>query len=159
MVVGVLLVIGGATGSSDATNAAFEAQINRMIALYELEDCITRTGFVDAARVSGHLFACDAVVLPFRDGVSFRRGSLLAALAHGRAVITTQSREAMPELVDGLNIRLVPPESAPAIVLAVTELLDAPQLRARLEQGARELAASFSWDLIASRTLAFYRSV
>jgi glycosyltransferase involved in cell wall biosynthesis len=84
---------------------------------------------------------------------------LLAALAHGRAVITTQPRERLSELIDGVNMRLVPPESAPAIALAVTELLAAPELRARLEQGACELAASFTWDVIASRTLAFYRSV
>jgi glycosyltransferase involved in cell wall biosynthesis len=103
--------------------------------------------------------ACDVVVLPYRDGVSFRRGSLMAALAHGCAVISTEPSRALPELKDGENIRLVPPESAPALVLAVTELLHAPELRARLGQGARKLAGAFRWDAIAGRTSEFYRSI
>jgi glycosyltransferase involved in cell wall biosynthesis len=84
---------------------------------------------------------------------------LLAALAHGCAVISTEPARKLPELKDGDNIRLVPPGSAPALVLAVTELLHAPELRARLGQGARKLASAFGWDAIAGRTLDFYRSI
>jgi glycosyltransferase involved in cell wall biosynthesis len=154
-----LLLIGGPTGASDASNAAFQAQIERQIKRYDLERRIIRTGFIEAEQVSGHLLASDVVVLPYRDGVSYRRGSLQAALAHGCAVITTEPAERLPELRDGDNIRLVPPESAPALVLAITELLQAPALRARLGQGARELASDFSWDTIAARTLGFYQSL
>jgi glycosyltransferase involved in cell wall biosynthesis len=154
-----LLLIGGQTGSSDATNAEFEAKVEKMIRRYDLGDHILRTGFVEAAQVSGHLLASDVVVLPYRDGVSFRRGSLMAALAHGCAIITTEPQTAMPEALDGVNLRLVPPGSPQALVLAITGLLDAPALRARLGQGASELAASFDWDAIARRTLDFYRSI
>ncbi len=154
-----LLLIGGQTGSSDETNAAFEAKVEKMIGRYDLTDHILRTGFVDAAKVSAHLMACDAVVLPYRDGVSFRRGSLMAALAHGCAIITTEPQSVMPELRDGVNLRLVPPDSAQALVLAITGLLDAPALRGRLGQGARELAGGFGWDSIARRTLDFFQSV
>jgi len=154
-----LALIGGQTGTSDATNAAFSAEIEKLIARYDLSDRILHTGFVDAPEVSAHLMACDAVVLPYRDGVSFRRGSFMAALAHGCPVITTHPATPLPELRDGVNVRLVPPESATALVLAVTELLDAPELRARLGLGARELSALFSWETIAKRTLEFYQSV
>jgi glycosyltransferase involved in cell wall biosynthesis len=154
-----LLLIGGQTGASDATDAVFEAQLQRLITRYDLDRRIIRTGFVETPIVSGHLMACDVVVLPYRDGVSFRRGSLMAALAHGCAVISTEPSRALPELKDGENIRLVPPESAPALVLAVTELLHAPELRARLGQGARKLAGAFRWDAIAGRTSEFYRSI
>jgi glycosyltransferase involved in cell wall biosynthesis len=154
-----LALIGGQTGTSDATNAAFSAEIEKLIARYDLSDRILRTGFVEASEVSAHLTACDAVVLPYRDGVSFRRGSFMAAVAHGCAVITTYPGVPLPELRDGVNVRLVPPDSASAIVLAVTELLDAPNLRARLGQGARGLSASFSWETIAKRTLEFLQSV
>ena len=154
-----LLLIGGRTGASDTSNVAFEAQVARQISRYDLDRRIIRTGFVETPQVSGHLLACDAVVLPYRDGVSFRRGSLMAALAHGCAVITTQPARQLSELIDGENIRLVPPASAPALVLAITELLHAPDLRARLGQGALKLATGFGWDVIASRTLAFYESI
>ncbi|MEP7357617.1 MAG: glycosyltransferase family 4 protein, partial [Anaerolineales bacterium] len=154
-----LVLIGGQTGASDETNAAFEAKLERMIRRYDLADHIVRTGFVPAAQVSAHLLACDAIVLPYRDGVSFRRGSLMAALAHGCAIITTEPKTPMPDVRDGVNLRLVPPNSAQALVLAISGLLDAPALRARLGQGARELAQAFSWDTIARRTLDFYQSV
>jgi len=154
-----LLLIGGETGASDPENAAFEAQLQRQITRNDLERRILRTGFVPAPDVSGHLLACDAVALPYRYGVSFRRGSLMAALAHGCAVISTQPAQPVPDLRDGVNIRLVPAESPPALVLAVTELLHAPELRARLGQAAQQMAASFGWAGIASRTLDFYRSI
>ena len=155
-----LVVIGGRAGPSDAgRSVAFAREIERRISRHDLADRIVRTGYVSASEVSAHLLACDAVVLPYRDGVSLRRGSLMAALVHGCAIITTLPAMPLPELRDGENIRLVPPSAAPAIVLAVSELLDAPELRARLGQGARELSRLFSWDGIAARTLAFYRSV
>ncbi|MGH2520877.1 MAG: glycosyltransferase family 4 protein [Anaerolineales bacterium] len=163
-----LVLIGGRTGTSDPTNAAFEAEVEKMIARYDLEDRVIRTGFVDAPEVSAYLLTCDAVALPYRDGASFRRGSLMAALAHGCPVITTYPASPLPNpsapsagqgLQDGRNIRLIPPDSASAIVLAVTELLDAPELRTRMGQGARELAKQFEWGTIAARTLEFYRSI
>jgi glycosyltransferase involved in cell wall biosynthesis len=155
-----LALIGGHAGTSDAaSNEAFSAEIEKLIAHYDLNDRLLRTGFVEAPEVSAHLMACDAVVLPYRDGVSFRRGSFMAALAHGCPVITTHPAQPLPELQDGVNIRLVPPESASAIVLAVTELLAAPEFRARLGRGARELSMRFTWETIATRTLEFYRSM
>ncbi len=154
-----LVLIGGRTGVSDPTNAAFDARLTRLVARHDLQQRVLGTGFVDAPDVSAAMMACDAVVLPYRDGASLRRGSLLAALAHGCAVITTQPAEPLPDLRDGDNVSLIPPGSAAAIVLAVTQLLDAPELRARLGQAAREAAAAFSWEQIARRTLEFYGRV
>jgi glycosyltransferase involved in cell wall biosynthesis len=154
-----LVLIGGRTGSSDATNAEFDAKIEKMIKRYELENRVIRTGFVIPEEISAHLLACEAVVLPYRDGVSFRRGSLMAALAHGCPIITTEPKTPLPELRDGDNVRLVPSDDAPALVLAVSQLLEAPDLRARLSRGARELARQFTWDKIAARMLEFFRVV
>jgi glycosyltransferase involved in cell wall biosynthesis len=40
--------------------------------------------------LSRHIGACDVLVQPYPDGVSSRRSTLMAALAHGRAVVTTE---------------------------------------------------------------------
>ncbi|MGQ0602077.1 MAG: glycosyltransferase family 4 protein, partial [Anaerolineales bacterium] len=152
-----LALIGGRAGSSDPTDAAFGAAMEKLITRHGLENRIATTGFVSAMEVSAHLLACDAVVLPYRDGVSLRRGSLMAALAHGCAIISTIPRVSIPELRDGENIRLVPPDSPAALVLAISELLDAPELCARLGAAARETAAAFRWEHIAARTLEFFR--
>ena len=63
-----LVLIGGATGSSDATNSEFDAQLARQIKRYDLENHLLRTGFVSAPEVSAHLLACDAVVLTSAGG-------------------------------------------------------------------------------------------
>jgi glycosyltransferase involved in cell wall biosynthesis len=154
-----LILIGGEAGASDATDAEFAARVERMIVRYDLGDQILRTGYVAGPEVSGHLLACDAAALPYRDGVSFRRGSLQAALAHGLPIITTDPAARLPELRDGENVRLVPADSAPALVLAVTGLLEAPDLRARLGAGARALAEQFRWPAIARQTLEFFEEL
>jgi glycosyltransferase involved in cell wall biosynthesis len=154
-----LVLIGGRTGASDATNAAFGDKLDARIAEQELTDRILRTGFVAPAEVSAHLLACDAVVLPYRDGVSFRRGSFMAALAHGCPIISTRPALPLDELREGENICLVPPEAPGALTEAVLELASQPERRARLGEGARALSALFAWDKIAARTLTFYQSL
>jgi glycosyltransferase involved in cell wall biosynthesis len=154
-----LALIGGRTGTSDATNAVFGEKLDAFVAEQGLTDRILRTGFVEAAEVSAYLLACDALVLPYRDGVSFRRGSLMAALAHGCAVISTQPAMPLPAIRDGENMRLVPPDAPALLAEAISELMLSPDRRVRLAQGARDLSALFTWDKIAERTLEFYRSL
>jgi glycosyltransferase involved in cell wall biosynthesis len=61
-----------------------------------IEDAIPRwrqrldgTGALPAVDVSRHLAACDLMLQPYPDGVSARRTSVMAALAHGKPVVTT----------------------------------------------------------------------
>jgi glycosyltransferase involved in cell wall biosynthesis len=154
-----LALIGGQAGGSDPTDIAFGAEIEKLIARHGLENRIIRSGFISAMEVSAHLLACDAMALPYRDGASLRRGSLMAALAHGCAVISTVPPAPLPELRDGQNIRLVPPDSPAALVLAISELLGAPDLRTRLGAAARETARQFEWPRIAARQLEFLRAL
>lgn len=46
-------------------------------------------GKLPADELSHHLSACDLFVQPYPDGVSSRRGSFMAGLAHGKPIITT----------------------------------------------------------------------
>ena len=47
------------------------------------------TGREEDAEVSADLSACDLLFLPYLDGASLRRGTLMAGLAHGCAIVTT----------------------------------------------------------------------
>lgn len=58
----------------------------------ELAGRLRATGYLDAPSLSAHLAACDLLAQPFPDGVSTRRTSVMAALAHGRPVVTTRGR-------------------------------------------------------------------
>jgi glycosyltransferase involved in cell wall biosynthesis len=152
-----LVMIGGRTGDSDPANVAYAEEIEALIAQKNLQ--VYSTGFADDAQVSAHLYACDLVALPYRDGVSFRRGSFMAALAHGCAIITTHPAVELPELRDGENVRLIPPDSPTALAAAIRELGSDHALRERLQAGAKQLAARFTWDRIAAQTADFYREI
>ncbi len=154
-----LLLIGGRTGDSDPANAAYAEQIEQQITQLGLVGRIRQTGFVDDVQVSGHLYACEMVALPFRDGVSFRRGSFMAAIAHGCPTITTAPQVDLPELKDGVNVRLLSPDSADTLAAVIRELTFDPALRERLGHHARELAGLFTWDRIAAQTAAFYEGL
>lgn len=155
-----LVFIGGRTGSSDeANNQLFYEQLDGLIAELGVSQRVHWTGFVPEHQVSAYLRAVDLMVMPYRDGASLRRGTLMAALAHGRALITTYPAVPTPELVHGENVWFVPVDDVPALVTAVQTLLASPALMAKLGSGAVQTADLFSWDKIAARTFEFFASL
>jgi glycosyltransferase involved in cell wall biosynthesis len=157
-----LLMVGGRLGSSDPANRAYAERVDGLIEELGLEERVHWVGYTRPAQVSAGLLATDVCVLPYRDGVSFRRGTLHACLAHGRAVVTTRPALPLPEVRDGENMLLVQPSDPQGLAEAVTRLsahAGVPALRARLEAGAAALAAEFAWELIARRTLIFCERV
>ncbi len=49
------------------------------------------TGYLTDAELSHYLSACDVMIQPYPDGMTARRGSALAPLAHGRPIVTNIS--------------------------------------------------------------------
>jgi glycosyltransferase involved in cell wall biosynthesis len=154
-----LILIGGRTGSSDPSNVHYAESVDDLIARLQLSARVRRTGFIESADVSAHLLACDVLVLPYTDGVSFRRGSFMAGLAHGCPIITTTPALPLPELHHGDQVYFVPPEQPEALGEAIRTLAESPQLRARLSHFARQLAEQFTWTRIAQRTADFFLEV
>jgi glycosyltransferase involved in cell wall biosynthesis len=106
--------------------------------------------YVPPETAAGYLACADCAVLPFVDGISVKRTSLIACLTQGVPVISTepQYRE-VSDFVHGVNVWLVPPKNPSALVQAMTKLFQDSDLRARLALGAWDLARYFSWDAIA----------
>lgn len=154
-----LLMIGGAVGASDPTNREYLARVRAAIAGRGLDRRVIWTGHLPPAEVSASLCSADLCVLPYRDGASFRRGSFMAALAHGLAIVTTQPQVSLPELIHGENVWLVPPADPEALAAALIRLAHDAPLRGHLGAGARALAQEFAWERIAARTLEVYRAV
>lgn len=50
---------------------------------------VIATGVLGERDASSHISACDLMLQPYPDGISTRRTSAMAGLAHGRAVVTT----------------------------------------------------------------------
>lgn len=156
----LLLIGGGATAPQDRAYAAgVQAQIARLGVVHQ----VIQTGQVDAATVSAHLLAADCVALPFQDGASFRRGSLLAALSHGTAIITTTptvSAAVGPvRLIHGEHVYLVPPNDSVALATALQHLAHDEATRIRLGRAAGNLAEQFTWDAIALQHEQVYASL
>jgi glycosyltransferase involved in cell wall biosynthesis len=161
----MLLLVGGGTGMSDPTNAQAAAALLRAVADRHLEAAVQWTGYVTPEEVSAALLSADLAALPFLDGASLRRGSLLAVLAHGLPLITTtpqpvpSSRMPWPTLHDDENALLVPPGETQALAAAMQRLMSDPALSARLGTSRRALAAAFDWDRIAAQHLALFERI
>jgi glycosyltransferase involved in cell wall biosynthesis len=154
-----LVMIGGQVGSSDPTNRAYAERVARLIADLGLSDHVHWTGYASSEQVSAALLATDLCVLPYRDGVSFRRGTLHACLAHGRAIVTTEPAIPLLEIEDGENMLLVKPGDPEALARAAAEAAADPELLAELQRGAAALAADFTWEQIVRQTETLFRKL
>lgn len=102
-------------------------------------------GALDPASLSLHLQACTILLQPYPDGVSSRRGTIMAPLAHGAAIVTNEG--ALTERLwseTGCVALASGPE--PAEIVDVSEsLLGDPPAQARLRSTARRVyTAHFS---------------
>jgi glycosyltransferase involved in cell wall biosynthesis len=168
-----LVMIGGQVGASDPTNATYLAKIQALtlaphasegVSNLQLANRVIWTDHVEQEIVTAHFLASDICVMPYRDGASYRRGTLMAALAHGIPIVTTVGGKQwavgsnrLPQMESEKNCLLAPPDDASAIANAVARLMDSSDLRTRIGVGARELAQHFTWDKIARQHVELYR--
>jgi glycosyltransferase involved in cell wall biosynthesis len=156
-----LLLIGGDVGHADPTNVAYAQKVQALIERHHLADVVHRTGYIELSEVSANLLAADVMVMPYRDGVSFRRTTLIAALRHGCSVVSTLPSETglIPEIQPGENMLLAPPGDASALAQTMAPLAEDMALREKLSQGAKQLGGLFEWEKIARDTADLYRTL
>jgi glycosyltransferase involved in cell wall biosynthesis len=154
-----LLLIGGRTGSSDPTNAEYAAQVDHLIELLDVKDRVIATGYLEPPDVSRALLACDVMVLPYVDGASLRRGSLLAAIAHGKAIVTTEPRYPIEGLQHEASVLYVRPNDPQSLAKAARRVLQDRLLRTRLQSNVSQAAKLYTWDQIAAQTLKVFEEV
>ncbi len=110
----------------------------RLVRLHpDLAERIHSTGYMTDATLSSYLTACDAMVQPYPDGITARRGSSLAPLAHGRPIVTNVSSQTEPLWRDtgAVILAALTPE---AVLEAFRELRNDPAARARVGAAARQ---------------------
>ena len=93
--------------------------------------------------------------MPFPDGASGRRGSLLALLANGVATITTRGPHT-PASLDSAALYARGPEEA---LLLIEQLRQDAGMRNRLSENARSFASHFSWQSIARQHGELYENL
>jgi len=104
----------------------------------------------DDAELSYALRASDMLLLPFTDGVSTRRTTLMAGLAHGLPVVGLRAPESDRSLLTPGALILTPVGDRVAFARAVVSLsTDSGRLREIGEAGRRLYAERFAWPVIA----------
>ena len=100
---------------------------------------IHATGALEAGELSRHLAACDLLVQPYPDGVSSRRTSVMAALAHGLPVATTSGHLSEKLWAESRAVALAPAGDAGALIETATRLLTDAEERRHLGARGRAL--------------------
>lgn len=111
-------------------------------------------GHLPAHELAAHLAAADMLISPFVDGISTRRGTVMAALQHGVAVVGSVGRSTDPDL-EAL-VRGLPGAGRGGDWIPGTAAALANDASLRDEQGraGRSLyAARYDWPVLAARVL------
>jgi glycosyltransferase involved in cell wall biosynthesis len=141
-----LFLLGGAVGASDPTDIRTAEDVRGRID--SLGTGVIRTGWLPPQQLSAYLLAGDVALLPYADGASARRGSLLACATHGLPIVSTQPAgvEVAP------YVEAVPPDSR-ALAEAVVRVAREPE---QPREASRALADAVSWRRIAARHVEIY---
>jgi glycosyltransferase involved in cell wall biosynthesis len=144
-----LLLLGGQVGASDATDRGSARNVES--AIRRFGSAVVGTGWLAPRELSAYLLAGDVALLPYVDGASARRGSLLACAAHGLPSVSTlpAGREIAP------YVDAVEPDAA-RLAEAVMRAWREPS---RLQSASRALADVVSWQRIASMHVGIYEAL
>lgn len=131
----------------------FRAEVARR----HLQDRATLHGWLSVPQVTALCRRADIFVLPSHaEGQAM---SLLEAMAHGLAIITTPVGAHLEAVTGGVEALLVPPGDADALAAALARLLDDQGLRLRLGRAARaRYAAGFAIEPYATRLAALHEA-
>ena len=163
-----LLLLGGEVGASDPTDRETALLLRQRLdqspaqpggghgqgALQPgsgLGQSVLQTGWLPPAQLSAYLLAGDIALLPYADGASPRRGSLLACAEHGLPIVSTTPAAA--EVADAIHA--VAPEPR-RLAEAILSLAQTPLDAARLRDSARALATRAAWPRIAEAHVHIY---
>jgi glycosyltransferase involved in cell wall biosynthesis len=147
-----LLLLGGEAGASDPTDHVTAARVRGR--LDRLAERVVRTGWLPPQMLSKYLLAGDVALLPYVDGASPRRGSLLACAAHGLPIVSTQpASRAVADAVHAV------PANATSLAAAVLNVNDDEALRDRLRATSQALTTRTAWPAIAAAHIRIYEGL
>jgi glycosyltransferase involved in cell wall biosynthesis len=105
----------------------------------DLVNRVIATGALPAAEVSVAIAICDLMVQPYPDGVTSRRTTMMAALDHARAIVTTHGSLTEPLWRQRGAVFLVQTGKTDNFVLATSELIRDEDRRRRYGITAKAL--------------------
>ena len=122
-----------------------------------LDDDVVLLGTVPDAELPGWYAAADVLAFP-----STKEGwglAVLEAMSAGLPVVASDLPVFREFLTPGQDALLVPVDDAAALAAALSKVLDAPDLAAKLRAAALATAERFSWALSAAEHRAIYATI
>jgi hypothetical protein len=116
---------------------------------------IDATGPLDHDQMAAHLAACDCLLQPYPDGVSSRRGSLMAGLALGLPIVTNAGALTDPVWSENEAVALAASQSPADFIDAVEKLLAEP---GRLIELRHRAACAYQRNFALPRTIETLRT-
>jgi glycosyltransferase involved in cell wall biosynthesis len=137
-------------------SGAEQAKLRRLAEELQVAEAVRFLGYVDNARMP-ELYEQASIALN-ASNMDNSPNAILEAFAAGLPVITTDAG-GIPDLVeDGRTGFLVDLNDHEAMAAKAMELLDKPELAARIACNAREVAARHAWPLVFPELLKVYRT-
>ena len=134
------------------------ARFRAEVTAHGLGERVELPGWLPHERIYELCREADIFVLPSH--AERQAMSLLEAMAHGLAIVTTPGGAHLEAVTDGVEALLVPPGDPAALAAALVRLIDAPELRARLGDAARRrYHEGFAIERYARRLAALYAAV
>lgn len=147
----------GDVGTEDSNHfAEYHKQVWKWIEQYGLKNSVEVTGYLSDEEVSHEIQNSSMATLFYEDGLTLRRGSFLAYLAHGIPIVTSEGDEEAKELFTGHSgIAMTANDNEITSRIAKYSALSEDDRKAILDDNT-ELSRNFDWDTIAKGYLRDY---
>jgi glycosyltransferase involved in cell wall biosynthesis len=109
---------------------------------------------LEGDEVSDQLASAWAALLPFPDGASFRRGSLLAAAGCGTPIVSRNGPGTPPEMASILSLG----SDVDDLATMITKLVDDPATRQMSHEQSLHVADMAGWPMIIDRYINIFES-
>jgi glycosyltransferase involved in cell wall biosynthesis len=105
----------------------------------KLKPRINSVDFLAGHEVSHHIAICDLMLQPYPDGVTTRRGSVMAALAHAKPIVTTSGALTEPIWSESKAVAMAPASDTKALRDVAVSLLGDQNERRRVAAAGSSL--------------------
>ncbi|MFC1632750.1 glycosyltransferase family 4 protein [Patescibacteria group bacterium] len=137
----------------DLINGRYRAKIKDFLKdNFEDEDILWPADYSDRT-LAEELALVDLFVLPFVEGATSRRSTLISVISAGLPVVSTEAKM-IDKTLDGLW--LVKPDAPDDLAEAIEKIIDKPEMLDELKRRSQIASDNFSWDSIAKQHASLY---
>jgi len=141
-----LLVIG-----KNLSDSPYHQKMKSLINALNLSSKIIFSGYVKDEKASEYFFSPDVFVLPYQNGATWNRSSMIAPLIHHQNILTTYVKGITPEeFYQSKKLFLIEPNNSKKIAEKLIEINSRKKELSSIKENWPEI---FSWEKTAQKTM------